>query len=166
MKNIKELAQKQLQEEDLRVDTDIFDVDVLYRDYGGGTEYIDDIISDMVGAYTPVYDSDLLEMFEELYHNEYLDRAISEFGSDNMEHILRGGYDLYLIDTIHENIDIMIRYYVLSLLEEYEENVTEEEFDDILSMLDDIDYYSIRFISDINDTIDNTIYDVLSDREE
>ena len=164
MKTIKELAQRQLQEEDLRVDTDIFDIDVLYVDYGGGTEYIDSIVSDMIGAYSPVYDSDLLEMFEELYHNEYLDIAISEIGSDNMEGILRGAYDLYLNDVIYENIDIMIRYYILSVLEEYEENVTEEEFEDILGMLDDIDYYSIRFISDINDTIDNTIYDVLLDR--
>ena len=165
MRNIEDFAKEQLQEEDLRVTTDMFDIDILYSDYGGSREHINDVVNDIIESNSPIYDSELFDVFQDLYYKDYLDRAISEFGANNMESILRGGYDLYLTDIVYDSLNAMIKYYIFSTLEEYAKEVASEEFEDILAILDDVDHYSINFISDINEAVDNAIYDVLSDRE-
>lgn len=115
--------------------------------------YISDIISELSDHNVSVYTSDLLEWAVGNY--SYIDDAISEFGSCNdfISYIRQGQY-YYYTEYMNDNISDYILYYSLNyLLSQNMEELTGEQYDDLVYELEEVDQCDT--LSDIQILVDN-----------
>lgn len=115
--------------------------------------YISDIISELSDSNVSIYTSDLLEWAVENYN--YIDDAISEFGSCNdFISCIRQGQYYYYNEYMNDNINDYILYYSLNyLLSQNVEELTNEQYDDLVYELKEVDQCDT--LLDIQILVDN-----------
>ena len=126
------------------------------------TNYLDDILHEIADNNIDIYNYDLLEWSKKNY--SYIEEAIDEYGTPTDNHgeadfikMIQQGQYCQNIEDIYNNIDEMIKLYILDLLQK--ENIEEitpeqlEKIDDIINEWKDRDY--LGNIEDIKEGLFN-----------
>ena len=140
---LKEMDQEQC-------DISLYDFASYSSDY-----YISDIITELADSNISIYTRDLLEWAVENYN--YIDDAIFTFGSctDFLGFIRQGQY-YYYTEYINDNISDYILYYVLNyLLSQNVEELTSDQYDDLVHELKGADQCDT--LSDVEIIVDNLL---------
>ena len=100
--------------------------------------YICDVITEIADNNIDIYNYDLLQwVANNLYNIDYCDRAINEVGADNLISMIQGGQYLAYSEELYNNLEDIVKNYVLNHIEELEiEEITTEQWEEIESEID------------------------------
>lgn len=135
------------------MDQECYDISLCDFASYSSDSYISDIITELSDSNVSIYTSDLLEWAIGNY--SYIDDAISEFGSCNdFLGFIRQGQYYYYTEYMNDNISDYILYYSLNyLLSQNVEELTNEQYDDLVYELKEVDQCDT--LLDIQILVDN-----------
>jgi hypothetical protein len=118
--------------------------------YLNSSSYICDAISEHADGNVDIYNSDLFEWAK--YNFSYIEEANEEFGAPNdiIKQIQQAQY-LYNERQLYDELEEIILYSVLLEAKEYAEEVTKEQFSELLEVAEHLDHND-RF-DDIKDAV-------------
>ena len=137
------------------MDQECYDISLCDFASYSSDSYISDIISELSDDNVSFYTSDLLEWAVGNY--SYIDDAIFTFGSCNdfLSYIKQGQY-YYYTEYINDNIKDYMLYYSLNyLLSQNVEELTNDQYDDLVYELKEVDQCST--LSDVEIIIDKLL---------